>query len=502
MTLSLVHTTERTASEIDQQVPGAIRLRSKSRALLQLLHSHLDEAVTKEEIHNQVWKDVIVTQGTIVQSIREIRALLDESLTYAIRTIPKRGYLLYRRDGREEVNASRVKVPRIVVSPFVGSSQKNRATEAREISDTVVSILSGKHDFAVVDLSACEELGTSPNVSFRNESGHATYILHGRLQELAGQVRLDVRLLNAESMACIWSERYWEPSDNHSYTWRTISVQIANAIGGHSGIVAGNERIRALRTDEAQRSAYDSYILGIGFSSESYHPTVRPISAVKNLEACLVVDPEFARAWSSLALKLLIKLAAVPVDEQAEIQAKMVEAALKGIRLDRTDTYCAVMASVAYYQIGQPERGSDFMDHAINKGWDDSDTLALCSVFGAGRYPNRDLMLECGLRAVALHPMPPHWYITALGFAYFHTQQFEASLKTLSRANDSMFGTHLYKAMSHAELGHTSLADMSRRAVLEIFPEFSAEAFVSVTQTDREAKDAVLSSLVRAGFSK
>jgi pimeloyl-ACP methyl ester carboxylesterase/DNA-binding winged helix-turn-helix (wHTH) protein len=71
-----------------------IPLRPRSLAVLRLLACHLGQVVTKDEMMQQVWHDVIVTDDSLTQCIADIRRAIGDRDHRIVRTVPRTGYLL------------------------------------------------------------------------------------------------------------------------------------------------------------------------------------------------------------------------------------------------------------------------------------------------------------------------------------------------------------------------------------------------------------------------
>ena len=71
-----------------------IRLRAKTHQVFELLASKSNEVVAREDLVTSVWSDVIVSDDTLSQSIKEIRKALGDSDRKILETIPRQGYLL------------------------------------------------------------------------------------------------------------------------------------------------------------------------------------------------------------------------------------------------------------------------------------------------------------------------------------------------------------------------------------------------------------------------
>ena len=66
-----------------------LKIRAKTLQVLQYLIDHKDEIVTKDLLLSTIWNDVVVQEQVLVQSIKEIRAIVGSD---AIKTYPKKGY--------------------------------------------------------------------------------------------------------------------------------------------------------------------------------------------------------------------------------------------------------------------------------------------------------------------------------------------------------------------------------------------------------------------------
>jgi len=70
-----------------------IQLRPKAFDTLRYLAEHAGRVISKEELLTAVWRDVIVTEDSLVQCVKEARDALSDSSQRIIKTVPRRGYL-------------------------------------------------------------------------------------------------------------------------------------------------------------------------------------------------------------------------------------------------------------------------------------------------------------------------------------------------------------------------------------------------------------------------
>lgn len=83
-----------------EDATGAERiLRPKSYRVLEVLCERRGRLVSKDELIEQVWTDVIASDDSLAQCVSEIRRALGPDGAMLVRTVPRRGYLLSSEDG-------------------------------------------------------------------------------------------------------------------------------------------------------------------------------------------------------------------------------------------------------------------------------------------------------------------------------------------------------------------------------------------------------------------
>jgi DNA-binding winged helix-turn-helix (wHTH) protein len=70
-----------------------VQLRPKAFDVLRYLAEHSGRVVSKEELLKAAWPDVFVTDDSLVQCIKDIRAALSDNAQRIVKTVPRRGYL-------------------------------------------------------------------------------------------------------------------------------------------------------------------------------------------------------------------------------------------------------------------------------------------------------------------------------------------------------------------------------------------------------------------------
>jgi DNA-binding winged helix-turn-helix (wHTH) protein len=80
---------------------GAIvPLRPRAWLVLKFLALHAGRLVGKNELMDEVWADCVVTEDSLVQAVGDVRRALGDAGRTALRTLPRRGYMLVTDGGR------------------------------------------------------------------------------------------------------------------------------------------------------------------------------------------------------------------------------------------------------------------------------------------------------------------------------------------------------------------------------------------------------------------
>ena len=73
---------------------GPVPLRRKSFEVLRYLVERPSRVISKEELLQSVWADVVVGEDSLAQCVTEIRRALGPTARDVLKTVPRRGYLL------------------------------------------------------------------------------------------------------------------------------------------------------------------------------------------------------------------------------------------------------------------------------------------------------------------------------------------------------------------------------------------------------------------------
>jgi TolB-like protein/DNA-binding winged helix-turn-helix (wHTH) protein len=122
-----------------------IELRPQAFRVLRYLAAHPGRLVTKEELLEQVWTGLVVTDDSLVQAIGDIRRALDDTGHRIVKTVPRRGYVLVAGSVREaETLVRQLEEPDETNSANVaGESTAQPETKDRSPTKPIVPLVIG-----------------------------------------------------------------------------------------------------------------------------------------------------------------------------------------------------------------------------------------------------------------------------------------------------------------------------------------------------------------------
>jgi len=466
-----------------------VRLRSQSFDVLLYLVTHRGRVVPKEELLNAIWGSVRVTDDSVVQCIKEIRAAMGDVAQQIIKTVPRRGYLFdapvdeVRPTAQSSGGASgatRVEgAPRnrrvtiwttalvaalvavglilwrtasspaptgdqaIAVLPFEWlDSTPAEDYLGRGMADALINRLSGLRGLSVQPTSAVLHLRPGQSVQNAAQTLGVEYVIEGHLQRVQQRLHVSAQLVAAKDGRVLWSDRYAVEGDDVFKAQAVIAEHVALALT--TGLSKRDlEQLR--RRDTSDHEAYVAYLTGLHFLSKRNEIALR--NAITQFEQAVGRDPSFARAYSGLADAYDLLGAYGGIDPRQAFRSAT-DAAEKALKLD--PELAEAMTALAFAEAHAKhdwKRAEQLYRNALRRApqyatahqW-----LALCLVAN-GRFAEAIEEARRGLRADPLSLI----IHTDLGRHFYYARRFDEAVEQLKRTTelDPNF------ARAHQELG-------------------------------------------------
>ena len=297
-------------------VPVPIGLRALD--ILAVLVERSGNLVSKEEIMAAVWGRTVVESANLTVQISSLRRVLDEGGTEGscIRTVAARGYRFLptvtrvesAKPASMERPAASISQPgvaprlSIVVLPFADLSEGGgKQYFADGITDDLTTDLSRvAGSFVIARGTAFTYKGKAAEAKQIGRELGVRYVLEGSLRRSGNQVRVNAQLIDAETDAHLWAERFDRDAGDLFALQDEITSRIAVALDSEL-VIAEAAR------PTGHPGALDYILRG---RAASYKPTSRDNfdETVSLFERALALDPRSSEAQSYLAIELTARV--------------------------------------------------------------------------------------------------------------------------------------------------------------------------------------------------
>lgn len=440
------------AGSLSRTSGATITLRPQTAAVLRVLCKRHGQIVSRDELINEVWPATTVTEDSVTQCIKEIRAALGDEGHRFVRTFPKRGYMLdvVAKQPPRQTRATKsfwrallagfalagialiflrpwsegeLPSPEIVVLPFQDVSQTDRWTRIGVGLASEVSAALARNDWLEVRQSGLD----SP------VSNGQTYILAGTVSATTGNVRLTATLSDGQAGRILWSE-VWSGSEDNVFALQSSLLERVEATIASSwtGVIA-KDRIQKTATSPRNLGAFDLYLRAIEqkhlFTSEAL------VRAQQYLEQALELEPDYGRAWTALAVVHLLQMEGGRSVEDFEMHLqRRIEATERALALSPNDPETLIQATFLYGRAGDYATAEAALRKATRIGRNNPDILAQAAWGGARRVPVGADAVGWAQRAFDLNPTPPPWYHAALATSAFYAGEYALADEAYSKA--------------------------------------------------------------------
>ena len=454
-----------------------IRLEAKAMQVLVYLAERAGRVVSRAEIEEQVWPGRIVTEDSVIKAIAKLRRVFhdDPRDPKIIETLPKSGYRLIaqvtratqstsrtaaelgtvteyplrhsptvfkwlagaflvallllglwrvfdanRRDSRSSPSTSTR--PAVAVTPFTNLGRTPEDDYfANGITADLITDLSKLNGLLVIaprTAPGYRDSGTEPAAVPSDLD--VDYLVTGSVQRMQESLRINVRLIEVQGRQALWGERYVGKLNDVFAIQDRITTAVVAALEIQ---LAPDERKRLVSRSTASIAAYDAYLRGLeahGRRSEAQNQIAR-----RHFEEAVALDPQFARAYTGIALTYSREAIDGWTSDPADSLKQAADYANRAASMDSSlPQVHFVTGQIRLFQrrhaeaVAAAERAI-----AINPNYADAFALLAWTLDYAGRPEEAMLALNMAMR---LNPRPPASYLEILGKIYFTQGRYNA----------------------------------------------------------------------------
>jgi TolB-like protein len=322
-----------------------IELRPKSFGVLRYLVENAGRLVPKDEIIKAVWPEVTVTDESLTRCVSDIRLALEDGDQNIIKTMSRRGYIFaapVSSEPPDDRSAARIERASavakdsaaaataagilsgarfsLVVLPFVNLSgdpaQDYLSDAITEGLTTYLSRIRGA--FVIARSIAMSYKGKAIDVRQIGRELGVRYVLEGSEQHSGGRVRVSAQLIDVDTGAHLWAERFDADQADLLQMQDEIVTRLARALQIE---LAALESIRISRSTSESQDAEDLALNGEAIYLR-YGPSRRESETGFELcERALTIDPDNVRALGILAEKYTTRVTGMQsIDRDSDIR--------------------------------------------------------------------------------------------------------------------------------------------------------------------------------------
>ena len=297
------------------------------------------------------------------------------------------------------------------------------------------------------------------------------YILKGSIRRAKDKLRINAQLIDVESGAHLWSERY----DGDLEDIFALQDQITeNIVATLSVTLTRVEQNLAMRKETSSLRAYDYVLRG-----NAYHHRLNREDNVKATEmflAAIEIDPRYAQAYAGLAWVLVHDANQGWANDFRQSLNEGLEHAKRAVVLDE-------LLAKGHMVLGDAFLWTKQNDQAVEAG---RQAIALEPSYADGHFALSVFLRYAGLveesleeakNALRLNPLYGfHLYYLALSRAHYMLKDYEAALEAGKQAmsrGSVHIRQHTALASAYAQSGQTEAAKWHGHEIMKLNPRFS-----------------------------
>jgi DNA-binding winged helix-turn-helix (wHTH) protein/TolB-like protein/Flp pilus assembly protein TadD len=534
-----------------------VRIEPKAMEVLMALASRPGGITSREELLSKVWPGVVVGDEALTQSINKLRKAFGDnprSPRY-IETISKRGYRLIApvsngaaalpRPADEPVSppqpaaptrkrmrtlvlvgglavavlaagaylypsspqvaqdsitdpgaatdwdTSKTTLVTVTVLPFesLGSSEE-QAYLARGISNDLMTDLSRLSGLRVISAPSTE-LGAKT-------ARPARYLIAGSVQRESETLRINVRLIDAQTKEQLWSERFERPFNALFGIQDEITRSLIERLPAK---VSEAERRRLAKRYTQNLEAYDYFLRGqalfLARRSEDNE------QARTYFRRAIDLDPKFARAYASLAMTYAMDYRLQPSGDASPSLARAFELAETARMMDPDIPEIHWALGFVHVQSRRHEKAMQSLRKALELDRSYADAYALMGGIYTytGQAPRTIPLLRTAMR---LNPDGGYLYYQILGRAYLFENDIEQAIINLREAaarNPVDLETRVYLAAASVAAGDRTAAEWEAEEIRTLDAGFSMRRWLETyPMTSARHKEKLSGLLAKMGL--
>jgi TolB-like protein/Tfp pilus assembly protein PilF len=489
---------------------SAIDIEPKVFDLLSYLVENRDRLVTRDELFENLWSGLVVSDTSLSNQIKEARKAVgdDGQKQHTIKTVHGRGYQfvasVVETPGQSTKSSPRIKEtsletrskgPIVAVLPFQNlSSDQEQDYFCEGMAEDITTELSRFSDIQVIARhSAFQFVSASYDIADLTRKLGANYVVEGSVRSAGSQIRVNAQLIDTANQNHIWAERYDFQLED---IFKVQDDIIETVVSTMTGRILKIEIDRARSRSTESLSAYEHLLRGLSYHKTSWPTRDDYVNANKEFAKAIELDPNLARAhaWQ------VCSLSAVRGGYSKEILVEYIEHLKYALSLDAKESEIHRVLGTCYFSQGEFALGQHHIDLARRLNPNDSHIIAKSSLYSIflGEIDKAKTLID---KAMQLNPLHPGWYWTYLGMIYYFREDYQTAIESM-RKNTEPSGYDLtWLAVCYSVSGDARQAKKTVEQALELDKDASIAKYTQWdTFRDPAAHESIRKAMAATGL--
>jgi adenylate cyclase len=293
------------------------------------------------------------------------------------------------------------------------------------------------------------------------------YVLEGSVRRAGARVRITAQLIDAGTGHHLWAERFDRDLADLFEVQDEVTSRIVATLAGK---LAESERRRARSGQTENLEAYDCVLRG----RELWHRFTAEANreARRLYEKAIELDPDYARAYASLAWTYLTEHSEHWAGADEQPLERALEIARRGVTVNPASHSNHLALGQVCLSKGLHDEALEALETAIALNPNDADGYVFMAetLSYAGRP---DEAIELIGKAQNLNPAVPRWYTWELGTAFYVARRYEDAVVALRKGRPLVAMAYRWLAAAYGQLGREQEAKAAAEEYLRRTPDFS-----------------------------